>query len=79
MVSSFGMPTLFSEVLPNALGVTVFHTYVSRPDVSIASLISPGSRGSLMGLLARQSAFLALFAATLLVLFVFLRKLWSDE
>ncbi|MEA3490200.1 MAG: hypothetical protein U9R44_07710 [Candidatus Omnitrophota bacterium] len=77
-VSSFGMPTLFSEVLPRELGVEIFHTYVGRPNVHLKELLLPDNRHLFMGLIGRQLIFFAFFFLIIFCLAVVIRKLWAN-
>ncbi|MBD3425615.1 MAG: hypothetical protein GF409_00105 [Candidatus Omnitrophica bacterium] len=78
-ISSFGMPTFFSQTLPAITGVDIFHTYVSRPDVRLTDLLAAGNRNLLLVLLCNQMIFFGAFVVVLLIIAVILTRLWKDK
>ncbi len=60
-VTSFGMPGLFSDVLPSVFGIDTLHAYVSLSDVRFAELFVPSERPLLMSLVSGQLLFLVVF------------------
>ncbi len=77
-ISGFGMPTLFSDVLPGISGVETLHTYLARPDVHLKEILSEGNRQLLMGLVGRQMVFFVFFVVAAFCLAVIIRGLWKS-
>ncbi|MFQ5952355.1 MAG: hypothetical protein ACE5JK_03015 [Candidatus Omnitrophota bacterium] len=78
-VSSFGMPTLFSQVLPDIMGIDIFHTYVSRPDIKLGYLLAPQNRDLLLLLIRNQLFFFALFLMAVVLIMLIVWKIWQNE
>ena len=76
-VSGFGVPVLFKETLPAAVGLETLHTMLARPDVTGRDLLALLATPAGWRLALDQMLVVAVTGAVVALVAVLIRRLWA--